>query len=336
MPDPPVIPFPADSTEPLSETHGSLTNVMTFESGQEQRVQLRAVALESIEYSILCSPDSRRPGESSRAQAFLEGLLYAHQPDVVAVPMWQFGVRLTANVSIGATSIPAVTDSIPFREGDYVLVWSDPFTWELLTIDTISPTAITTTDTTTKAWVSGKTLVLPVRLARLQDRITVTRRGRAISQARLRFSVEATAAAEPAVPTTGLPTYLDLDVLEIELQREPATDETTRRIYMHDNETGARSASSPVAVPTVVRAARWLCFSREESAVMRSFVDSHRGRAVPFWLLTREDDLELASPETAGSDEITILECGYTARMFTTDARRHVAIRALRRPRGCY
>lgn len=332
MPDPPVFPFAGDPIEPLLETPAYPTSVITAEAGNEQRVQRRRTPAESIEFSIQVMPDiHRRPGELAREQALLDAFLYGNQAEIVAIPLWQFSNRLAGDVAIGANAIPVDTRWIPYRAGEHAaLVWRDTFTWELFSIDTFNDTTITTADVATKAWPSGKAIVVPVRIGRLQDRVSVKRVTRAIAGARIRFTMQSLSPdGAPTPPATGLPTYLGYDVLDIEAQQEASSDDVVRRVYVLDNETGAWAAESPVAAPSLVRPLLWLCMSRQEAWLMRAFLDARRGRAIPFWLIAREDDLELATDALATDTTLTVLETGYTAYQFPAIARRHLAVRSL-------
>jgi hypothetical protein len=58
---------------------------------------------------------------------------------------------------------------------------------------------------------------------------------------------------------------------------------------------------------------------------MESFLDAHRGRAVPFWLPSRRRDLLLAQPVGASDPGIVTRAMGYTRLLYPSKARRHLA-----------
>lgn len=162
MPDPNVWTIPANGIATVSETYGFKTQLIEAYSGFEQRQKLRSVSLESIEFSILAE---------DRAAELAQTLIYAGHDESLAVPLWQYGSRLTGNISIGASLLP-IADAldVPYRRSSenlgLALVWQDEFTWELFSVSSTSGSGVATSDTATLGWTAGAALVYPARLAR--------------------------------------------------------------------------------------------------------------------------------------------------------------------------
>lgn len=187
MPDPTVWTVPADGGATIVTRYGFKTDIIgPSYSGFEQRSRLRQISVEALEFSILS--DGR---EAQLARTLLEG---AHD-EAMAVPMWQYGSRLSGAVGIGDVLLP-ITDAqqVPYRRstdnGGYALVWKDPWTWELFSIASTSASGVTTSDTATRPWASGEAYVFPARSARLTNRQTVRRYTSRALAARLTFSVD--------------------------------------------------------------------------------------------------------------------------------------------------
>lgn len=186
MPDPVVWSVPANGGEDVVETYGFMTDIMEAYSGYEQRARLRVIPQEGFEFSILA--DGR---EAQLVRSLIEG---AHD-EAMAVPLWQYGSRLSGAISIGATLLP-ITDAadVPYRRsadnGGYALVWSDPFTWELFSVSSASGSGVTTTDTATLNWAAGSALVFPARSARLNRESAIRWLTTRVVSARLQFSVD--------------------------------------------------------------------------------------------------------------------------------------------------
>ncbi len=186
MPDPTVWSVPAQGGSPISETYGFLTDIIESYNGYEQRVRLRQIALETFEFSILA--------EGAEAQ-LAQALIYGEHEAVMAVPLWQYGSRLTGSISIGGTLLP-ISDAteVPYRRsvdnGGFALVWRDAFTWELFEVGSTSGSGVATVDTATKAWAAGSALVFPARSARLSDRQELRWLSSRVLEARLGFTVE--------------------------------------------------------------------------------------------------------------------------------------------------
>lgn len=128
-------------------------------------------------------------------------------------------------------------------------------------------------------------------------------------------------------------TWHGFDVLTIEPNRSgPLDDELERRFALLDPQVGIRQPDERTPAPAPVRAFRWTAFSRQEVAVMRAFLDARKGRRVPFWLPSWQQDLRLAANVLAAQTVISAVWIGYTAQMFgTTEGRRHLASFAVNR-----
>jgi hypothetical protein len=186
MPDPTPWTIAANGAETVVETFGYLTSVIDGYDGAEQRVQLREVPFGSLEFSILAI-DQEAP--------LAQSLIYGLHDEVLVVPWWQYGSRLTGAVSIGATLLP-IADAldVPYRRGatttDYALVIADAFNWELFVASGVLATGVQTSDTATKNWAAGSAMVYPARAARLSDAPAVRWLTPSILEARLKFTAE--------------------------------------------------------------------------------------------------------------------------------------------------
>lgn len=187
MPDPAVWSVPANGADEVEESFGFLTDVLGSFGEREQRVRLREIALEQFEFSIL----------AEGAEADLAQLLVYAAPEPLAVPLWQYGSRLTGSVSIGGSLLP-ISDAldVPYRRsvdnGGYALVWKDAFNWELFEVSSTSGSGVATSDTATMNWASGDALVFPARSARFAGGPKLRWLTSNVLDGRLRFSVEQT------------------------------------------------------------------------------------------------------------------------------------------------
>lgn len=123
-------------------------------------------------------------------------------------------------------------------------------------------------------------------------------------------------------------TYLGFDVLDIASpSRENDVDVNyQRRFQLLDNETGKRKSDSHAAAPNPVRPALLVAFSRTQAATYRTFLDARKGKAVPFWLPSYQQDMTLAADLSSGSAAPTIKRFGYGTLMFPAGgSRRHLA-----------
>lgn len=129
-------------------------------------------------------------------------------------------------------------------------------------------------------------------------------------------------------------TYLGFDVLDqVPHNRTGSIDDTYDRGFtVLDNETGLRDVDVPSKAPAPRRPFLWTCFTRAEAAVLRAFIHARRGRAIPFWLPTYQQDLRLASDVSNGATGIVVKWIGYAQHLFPGGGwRRHVAFYDSRR-----
>lgn len=122
-------------------------------------------------------------------------------------------------------------------------------------------------------------------------------------------------------------TYLGLDVLDqvAHNRRGVYQDDGQRQFELLDSGTGTRSSDARGTAPTPVRPFLWSCFDRAAVAQLRAFVHARRGRAVPFWVPTYQQDLTLATDLASGGSTATIRWVGYTKHLYANTGRRHLA-----------
>jgi hypothetical protein len=121
-------------------------------------------------------------------------------------------------------------------------------------------------------------------------------------------------------------TYLGLDILEERPDHgEGVEEDQEQRFRLLDPGTGARSVVSMDASPSLHRRHRWVCSSRAEAGVLRSFMDARKGRAVPFWYPSRVRDVLQRTTIGGATTDIVIEAVGYASVFGIGNARRHFA-----------
>jgi hypothetical protein len=123
--------------------------------------------------------------------------------------------------------------------------------------------------------------------------------------------------------------YKGFDVLNFyEFNRKGEIEETLdRKFVLLDNRTGKRTPDEQAPHPSPVRSFVWTCFDRGEIADLVAWLDDRRGRAVPFWLPTYQQDLTLAEDLLEDDSTASILWVRYTQQLFpNTNGRRHLVL----------
>lgn len=178
-----VFPFDPDWSDGIGERPAWLTDVLPGYTDAEQRIALRRHPRFQLEYRIHAL--------DARESAALEALLYGWQANKFAVPLWPDALRLEANAAAGATTIQLTAAMRRFAAGGRLLLWRDPYTYELATIQTVNPSSIALTAPLAQAWnADGLTWVLPALVGRLDDSQPVRRPAPFASQLTVRFECE--------------------------------------------------------------------------------------------------------------------------------------------------
>lgn len=312
-------PFPPNMIAGIEERRGYLTDVIEAFDISEQRVQLRAAPIRGVAYELLAAD----PREAQYASALVHGWL----DGLFGVPLWQYARRLATAAPIGTDSLLVSTNEVPWSDGDMVFLWASPFTWETATALFVNPGSLDLTAGVQKAWPAG-TIVVPLAIGRLrpeQDLDWPTLR--AVS-GRFDFALEP--GLEPPAPAPGT-TYQGFDVLTAagHNRRGRLVDSIARAVEVLDPGTGLRAGDTRAAAPNPVRPFLWTCFTQVQITALRDFVDARKGRAVPFWVLSHNQDLQLAADASSGATTLTVHWVGYTQRLFTLGgSRRHLALYA--------
>lgn len=156
-----IIPFPfaPNMAQPISETFGYLTDILTAFTGMEQRVQLRAVPVGTISYSVFLN--------EARDAQMAGAILFGNQPRAFGVGRWQFQTPLAVDAIADDLEVYCETSDVPFEVGGLVMLWRDPYHWEIQTIASVEADHLILTTGLQHSWSAGVTSVIPAVVGRL-------------------------------------------------------------------------------------------------------------------------------------------------------------------------
>ena len=175
-------PFPPNWAQPVTETIGFMTDILVSYRGMEQRIQLRAVPVGTIRYATLL--DELRDAQMAGA------ILFGNQARAFGVGRWQFQTRLLQDANAGDHDVLCDTSDIPFEPGGMVLLWTDPYHWEVQTIESVLHDRVVLDFGLIQSWAAGLTLVLPIVVGRLSDDEGFTWDALAIGSTSLTFDID--------------------------------------------------------------------------------------------------------------------------------------------------
>lgn len=315
-----IFPFRADLSQPIRERYGHATDVMESEDGTEQRVQIRAKHTGGIAFDVFVL---------DREAQLANALLFGGVTSVYGVPLWQYATPTSATLTASDTQVTIGTGlpaEQPYAATGWVIIWVDAFTYHVATVTGTTSTSIQFTEAYSGATIAaGGAIVMPLVSGWLsQDEVFSWD---ALGCGTIPVSFDYADAIFPTAATVGS-SYNSIRVMDavVPVRDGPKADEYRRRYRILDNRTGIRSSVANTAAPSNVRSHTWFCGSRAEAKVLRDFVDARKGRAVPTWCPTWQQDLTLF--QAASGTNIRVKACDYASRLYgSTNARRHLMLR---------
>lgn len=195
----PYLPDAARPDEPMLEGLDYDTDVLTAETGMEQRIQLRGFARGALEFTL----PNLTPTETTGAL----GLLRAYHAEQWWVPAWMYAVKLSAGVTAGGLVLPctapepgATLDVIPWAHDDgeaypYLLVrsavWTAVTDYSVVRLASVSGLNLNLLDPV--GTFAAGAYVVPLRIGRLDQETAHSLVSTAVALSRVRWMLEGTA-----------------------------------------------------------------------------------------------------------------------------------------------
>ncbi len=309
-----LFPFDPDWSKSVKEGVEYATKSVTSRNGKEQRYRLRGIPRRRLAFNV-----SLLDGEN---QSF-EALLWNRQAGVFGVPWWQDAVRYNGTLAAGATTIAIDTTNRLFGLANMVMVWTSPTTCEVQTVESVGANLITCA-ALGASYVNP--LIAPVFVGRLepsQDRDYLTSR---IATAGIKFACEVS--EDDAMPSPASMTQVyGYDVLQVVPDWQQPSVTARRNVAKLDTGIGPITVLDRSGTSFQEMEFPWFLSGRSEIQQFRDFVDLRMGALVPFWVPTWRADLVLDADAPSNASAISVKACGYSSRMFSSTARRYLAIR---------
>jgi hypothetical protein len=105
--------------------------------------------------------------------------------------------------------------------------------------------------------------------------------------------------------------YRGYPVLEREPSRDDRTDALQTGRVILDNQTGRRVVRSGWNHGRFVRQLQFMLHGRQDIREFREWLDSRKGRALPFWFPSWQEDLSLTADVPAGGSQVTVENAGF-------------------------
>ena len=312
--DHPVWTFAPNWENGITERLEWLTDMLVSRAGAEQRRSMRLSPRRFFQGTFLLTGRERQAHD---VQTFMAGGIDMY------VPLWTEVVHLTAPLAAGSTSIPIDPVDREFRNGDYVLLRKDAFTYEVVKIDTIAGGSLQLIANTQQTWGLG-TAVYPLRLSRFDEQPQYTKHTDAFIELSAQFRLSETN-DNAANPT--LPSYQGFPVINT---RPDESDDLThgyaRKMLTLDNQVGIPKYTDMAGLGFTTQQYRWVIVGRPAYAEFRRLLYMLRGRWKAFWMPTFMQDMRASQDITSGDNFLRIYEMGYTEFGGAVKGRNHIRI----------
>ena len=307
----------------LRERLAWLTNVITSQSGVEQRRALRVGARRYFEVSGALEGEDRR---------LFDMAVFDWGSRFWSLPLYH-DVQWVGPLSAEGVEIFCETDNRELVvDGMALLQAGSARQYEVVTIREVHADRIVARQPLENDWPAG-TKLYPLRTAQLVE----PPEARRSHDDMIRFNAEFSL-VEPYqdARTITLPTYRGWPVLERQPQESGDLTATFHRLtHSLDNQVGKPLLVDPPGRAFPVMEQLWWIFGLEEHSAFRGLLNFLNGRQKALWLPTWANDVTIVSAVTAGLDTVDIQHINYNRHGYLQAGRRDVRI-ALRDGRVFY
>lgn len=305
--------FVPDWSQPVVERLSWLTEILANSRGAEQRRSLRIAPRKTYEARFVAA---------GRERALFDLAMAGWGRKVWAIPVWPDVQLLAAPVPAGSLRITCRTEGFDFRQGGLAMLRGETaFDTEAVEIADVDATGLSLKRVTQQSW-PPQTRLYPVRSARLTAMPETTRRTDSLLETEASFDLAEGADWPAMLPTA---TYRGRPVVEGRPdESKDLTHSYERLVLTLDNLTGLPAVTDTAGRSFVLHQHRWALAGRGAQAAWRSFMYGLRGRAVPVWVPTHAQDLQLA--EAAAGSLLKVHKVGYARFGLGTPGRRDIRI----------
>jgi hypothetical protein len=161
-----------------------LSDVMTSETGAEQRRTLRTRPRRSFESGFLRKGPNR---------TWLDSFLVSVGQNLLLMPLWHEAIVMVEGIepdALGVTFAQGAANEREFYEGDLVFVNNgDPNTYDVLMVGDVADDRFTWATPPERSWPKG-TRIYPMREARITDAAALSNRTEDVATVQIRFSLQ--------------------------------------------------------------------------------------------------------------------------------------------------
>lgn len=291
---------------PLSETLSFATDILETINGKEQRLALRAYPRQILDVTYRLEGNDRQR---------MNALLLGNSHTLFGVPVWHEQVFTTAAVSPTTTTYPVVGASqCDFRVGGLAVIVTDNETFDVITIQSVTDTLITSTSPSINGYAS-RSVVMPLRTAYVMNNVVGERSPVKLESFRIRFEVnDNDTGAQAGSTAPGFWSTYNSRVLfdDPNFVEGAMRQDYPRRIYRIDNDAGKVYQASPWSHGKKGLEKGFVLKTRAQILQFRKLMHALRGRQKAFYIPTFIDDLTVVANLVSGTTTMDIESIEYT------------------------
>lgn len=298
-----IVLVPMEYESPVKETLSFMTEVISGLNGTEQRIQLRKNPRQLFEVTYKLTDNDRQ-----RMQA----MLMEWTDRVFGFPLWHEKLALTASVSTGAL-VYTVTgaDEVDLRVGGSAIVFTDANTFDIIDIDAVTATTITTSNPSVNGYPKGTTL-MPLRTAVIRKAISGSRHLNNLEVFKILFEVTDNNTGALSGDTSSFSTFNSKVLFDdCNIMGEPMQETYKRRIYRIDNRTGVVAITSSWDRSKRTHEKGFSLRSRAAILNFRKAMIAIGGRYKAFYIPTFSDDMTVVAQLAVGTSVMDVELFGY-------------------------
>lgn len=289
----------------------------SFDGRREQIMRTRQRPRRSIAYRIRLRDD---------AAMLMDQSVFGWTGRMFGVPLWQEKVKTQADAAVGADTLSIDTTHSSFVPGGAAVLFRSPTDFEMLDIDTVSPTGITTSNTLAQGWGKGS-VVVPVVPGLPQERVAFSRVVPMHLDSAIDFLLSPAEAPLrlPDLPADAVYRGEEMYTRETNWRTPLPVDMGARRI-VGDGGLGRVSVRPRASFPATSRGMSWLVRSRAQADVLRGFFRRRDGIRVPVWMPSGADDFVLVEQADLAATALRVRKSQYGSLIGMHPARRDIVL----------
>jgi hypothetical protein len=329
-----VFSYQPDWVDGITENLEYATRILTANNGQEQAHRLRTYPRISYTYnSLLIQSTDHKDNALLRAR--FHNQIMKNYDKKWLLPIWADAYSLLQNFTSGTNVVSVPTATRDFYVGQSVMLYNKWNDYDLFTVSSISPTALTLSTNASKTWKAGQAYVIPTRTATINsDTTSFNLQTYALENNTIVWNllVENIQASTKYAAYNPTYTYKGYDVYTREHNFDSdvtVTINANQRLL--DFVTGIYKIQSGFKINrhSYIKESyqfNYLLKTRSEYIEFLGFLRQRAGRWKPCWIPTYSNEIQIVAADVSSSQTLRIKDIGYSLYIKAAINRRDITL----------